>query len=855
MEIFGNGQDINRPLLYSKEVIFSPKKKCICGDCINQEDGVITVMKRTLKDNLTKENQDPIFEKHLVKIHAKFGNGKLTLKNLRSKRKNGTLHIGLAHFAPEQKPIGANKPPYSYLDDRIATACYGDEVKDECRVPKTTRDNILQTGLFLSLPFYSSPGYSTPPQSPENKMHQLLKTVRTVRSSISHSISRLLKRRRTPLSSGSFDRNVRVRGAFNPDIREYNPESLVQSVAVDYDSHQMHSTFEGAPEPRSPELIRVASFQSNDKTLKNASMEDIFNAIEAGTCSCNKEEIEKLAHNLLSHVKKESPDDDINKRYFATSKYILIKPIQRRSGCTTELDEETRKKYIMRFSQALFATLNALGEGVKSGLQEFGIETFQRNIVEHMVKIRMKTGVLSWSKESTHLSVNDVIAIRETAGGLSTNQIVATMSCISKLTGIQNLAPTRLKKKIGDVERDLLPTSVEIVEAQVDEKKSKSCVFYYIEQIPRLFELLIIASLRDGTFEDSFNFSSYVNKILFFRGTDRGNGDTIDMIRLGNRKNGNYGKYSVPTSILEEGAETYTNLEATCFRKELNGTFDTIDEGRVYCVTVGTSNSKVKGSTLAQCILITFKFEDFPMCELKVKYTGHSQLDDRHYASFCEHASAAGDKERKIPDELRLTESMQKDGTVELNVELLVREIESGEGNEQCHSVIGLRLYHSDELSHQIQYASPVEMTDMDSVKATIMNIHLMHTNDAKMNNTMVGLSSCSVTHPCPYCIWEKGNSHLPNWADPYCTHIMSQWQPEWGSDDDKKTLQAKLKFVDDDLRVGKHSITNDSKQYMMDTGGKNKEYSTAKGETVIDKKVRDYQTVFQLPLYVISKE
>jgi len=83
----------------------------------------------------------------------------------------------------------------------------------------------------------------------------------------------------------------------------------------------------------------------------------------------------------------------------------------------------------------------------------------------------------------------------------------------------------------------------------------------------------------------------------------------------------------------------------------------------------------------------------------------------------------------------------------------------------------------------------------------------------------------------------------------------MSQWQPEWGSDDDKKTLQAKLKFVDDDLRVGKHSITNDSKQYMMDTGGKNKEYSTAKGETVIDKKSKRLSNSFQLPLYVISKE
>ena len=48
---------------------------------------------------------------------------------------------------------------------------------------------------------------------------------------------------------------------------------------------------------------------------------------------------------------------------------------------------------------------------------------------------------------------------------------------------------------------------------------------------------------------------------------DKGGGDVINMIRLGNRKDGNTAEHSIPISVVEKAAEDYNVLKKTIYNK------------------------------------------------------------------------------------------------------------------------------------------------------------------------------------------------------------------------------------------------------------------------------------------------
>ena len=192
----------------------------------------------------------------------------------------------------------------------------------------------------------------------------------------------------------------------------------------------------------------------------------------------------------------------------------------------------------------------------------------KKGLLEKIVKSKkMGSGRIEWENEGREnegpfLDVEDCIAIRDSSGVTSTRHICKVFDGIRKLKEMKSgqFHPSQLSAKIGAFETEnLLKTLLYIVDAEVDEKKSKSCIFYYTPQIPLLLEMLIASSINDGSYLQSEDISFYKNTEIFFRGTDRGGGNTIDMVRLGNRKNGNCGQYCVPVSVLEGGGETYKN--------------------------------------------------------------------------------------------------------------------------------------------------------------------------------------------------------------------------------------------------------------------------------------------------------
>jgi len=103
-------------------------------------------------------------------------------------------------------------------------------------------------------------------------------------------------------------------------------------------------------------------------------------------------------------------------------------------------------------------------------------------MLHHLVNQRMGSGYIHW-KMLSFLDLLHCITIREEANQCSTNQIVKMLDAIAKLKGIPPSAfrPLQLPQKIGELERTkLLRVDMVMVYAEIDNKRSKSCVFYYI---------------------------------------------------------------------------------------------------------------------------------------------------------------------------------------------------------------------------------------------------------------------------------------------------------------------------------------------------------------------------------------
>ena len=96
-----------------------------------------------------------------------------------------------------------------------------------------------------------------------------------------------------------------------------------------------------------------------------------------------------------------------------------------------------------------------------------------------------------------------------------------------------------------------VPNKIEHVECQTTKEESSRVVYWYIENVPLLMERLLACSIKDKTFQTSLDVSSYIDKILFKFGCDRGSGDLIMMISLMNRLKGNHGKHALAIGVAE----------------------------------------------------------------------------------------------------------------------------------------------------------------------------------------------------------------------------------------------------------------------------------------------------------------
>ena len=119
----------------------------------------------------------------------------------------------------------------------------------------------------------------------------------------------------------------------------------------------------------------------------------------------------------------------------------------------------------------------------------------------------------------------------------------------------------QLQTKLGQVERlNAIPPKLIHIECNTSKQNTGMCTYYYIKNIPLLLEKMNAGCSLEVKFQDSIEISSLKDKIIIKFGCNRGMKDLIMQVSLGNRKNGDHGKYTAPIGVVEGATESHSNL-------------------------------------------------------------------------------------------------------------------------------------------------------------------------------------------------------------------------------------------------------------------------------------------------------
>ena len=110
---------------------------------------------------------------------------------------------------------------------------------------------------------------------------------------------------------------------------------------------------------------------------------------------------------------------------------------------------------------------------------------------------------------------------------------------------VSNPLPDRLRKKMGNLEKGTFPVKYQLVRCAIGGGRTKMCIHYWIAQLPLLVDTLTASCIEQGQYKDLFDFSYIENKKILCLGMDKGGGDVINMIWLGNRKDGITAEHSI----------------------------------------------------------------------------------------------------------------------------------------------------------------------------------------------------------------------------------------------------------------------------------------------------------------------
>lgn len=466
----------------------------------------------------------------------------------------------------------------------------------------------------------------------------------------------------------------------------------------------------------------------------------------------------------------------------------------------------------------------------------------QREVLQYLAEQKMK-GVLNW--EEFMLDVEDCLTIREMVPGTSTNALLTILTSAARLSDQPKLLPTCLKRKIGELEMLLPEIAHRLVRVQTGKENDAQRVFYWIVSLPYLLELLVAAAIHDGKQEDSFDFSNFVDTHVFFRGIDKGGNALVDMVRYGNRKDGNSGAFCVPISVVEDTAETIINMLGTTLSAARSKVTEPLHQQKLHMFEIHLNGPSILLAKHACCMMVHFKVADCDGFHPRLLSVSEVTVEDLEIIStkedLLEFQRVAADARARetvcdVPLQNHMLLQSDNNGMLAFDLKLGLRLVGlseggglDGDGENDGESYIGCKLYwinqhnrDDDVPLYAFKFGIPINgVFNTTTAVANCKKALSINSDDGKMQTAVTGIGTCANTNSCPRCTKPTSATKPPCWCHDACPDLITQAECE-----------------DHALREGDYSYGKMYEQYERLRGACN-EY-TASGSTQVPKHVID---------------
>ena len=243
--------------------------------------------------------------------------------------------------------------------------------------------------------------------------------------------------------------------------------------------------------------------------------------------------------------------------------------------------------------------------------------------------------------------------------------------------------------------------------------KFEMVLHYFIDQVILVFERLGKAAIVSRTFQESFEVTKLVNKILVCIGCDRGGGDLILQMRIANRLDGNCSFYCIPISVVKKADKSHGNLRKTIYNVAMRKMIEPLHNDETFTFIIKFKEDVVGSPVDVALFAVRFVQNDEPLGPEHIpNITYHVQHPTSIGDGFVFN-SKEGDRKGKWGD-FDVTNTINANNQLHLNVYPLVKNGECCGIAIQCrnnplyifthkfqNSVLK-EIFHSVECQHNI---------------------------------------------------------------------------------------------------------------------------------------------------------
>ena len=469
----------------------------------------------------------------------------------------------------------------------------------------------------------------------------------------------------------------------------------------------------------------------------------LHNALEKGGATYD---VQNFAHSVMEACTSKKSNEVEIKRYNASGQSINQRYIKVKKARTVKDDatDRSRKMWTTDRVNELEATVSTLTVDPK----------LKRMVLNQLAN---RHGYLLVDQTTSQFTASQLVSIRDHVG-TGTNGMYRMKQAFEAhsdptLKGV--FFPPSIRKIISEEEKKgVVPVKFVELNCAVTKKGNRRnmCTFSWIVNPAHLLETMINRTLLDGTYQNSFLFSSLHDTIVVAAGIDKSENDLVGTWRVCNREEGNSALYVQAFACLEGPvAENYENEKNSFF----NPVFPT-----------GNFLQKLIDDHL-QCLMFTVgagsKLHNTPsnsICAIFVPIPSNTQCEKRHFEVTY----------LPLPINERMVQYDGSDQMEGLIPEIVIPpdqnafDIQLVHDADDASTIVGYQVLVDEIVISTKKFNNQFELGSANpaAVDVCCKQISGHNANDLKCVLILTGQCSNSVLFPCPGCLVSKHNLGAP---------------------------------------------------------------------------------------------